>query len=58
MNSGSRAHHFKVVQDSNVTAHRIQLRLRPSPKFEIVPQLWAFRADTLNSIGGNPGPIG
>jgi len=47
-----------VVQDSNVTAHRIQLRLRPSPKFEIVPQLWAFRADTLNSIGGNPGPIG
>ena len=48
------ANHFKVVQDSNVTAHRIQLRLRPSPKFEIVPQLWAFRADTLNNIGGNP----
>ena len=48
------ANHFKVVQDSNVTAHRIQLRLRPSPRFEIVPQLWAFRADTLNNIGGNP----
>ena len=48
------ANHFKVVQDSNVTAHRLQLKLRPSPRFEIVPQLWAFRADTLNNIGGNP----
>lgn len=46
--------HFKVVQDSNVTAHRAQMRLRPSPKIEIVPQAWVFRADTLNNIGGNP----
>lgn len=35
---------FKVAQDSNVTAHRIRLPLRPSSKLEIVPQSWAFRA--------------
>ena len=46
--------HFKVVQDSNVIAQRIQGRLRVAPKVEIIPQLWAFRADTLNNIGGNP----
>ncbi|TNF60478.1 MAG: hypothetical protein EP307_08570 [Rhodobacteraceae bacterium] len=48
------ANHFKVVQDSNVIAHRIQARFRPSPKFEIVPQLWLFKADSLTNIGGNP----
>jgi hypothetical protein len=48
------SNHFKVVQDSNVIAHRIQARMRPSPKVEIVPQLWAFYADSLNNIGGNP----
>jgi hypothetical protein len=31
------ANHFKVVQDSNVIAHRIQARFRPNPKVEIVP---------------------
>ena len=36
------SNHFKVVQDSNVIAHRLQARMRPSPKIEIVPQLWAF----------------
>lgn len=46
--------HFKVVQDSNVIAQRIQARLRVAPKIEVVPQLWAFRADSLNNIGGNP----
>jgi hypothetical protein len=46
--------HFKVVQDSNVIAQRIQGRFRVAPKVEIIPQLWAFRADTLNNIGGNP----
>jgi hypothetical protein len=46
--------HFKVVQDSNVIAQRIQGRFRVAPKVEVVPQLWAFRADSLNNIGGNP----
>ena len=48
------ANHFKVVQDSNVIAHRIQASFRPSPKVEVVPQLWAFYADQENNIGGNP----
>jgi hypothetical protein len=46
--------HFKVVQNSNVQAHRLQGRLRPSPKVELVPQLWAFNADSLTNVGGNP----
>lgn len=46
------ASHFKVVQDSNVIAHRIQARIRPLPTVEVVPQLWAFQADSLNNIGG------
>lgn len=46
--------HFKVVQDSNVIAHRIQARLRVAPKVELIPQLWAFYASSLNNIGGNP----
>ncbi|MCT8328960.1 alginate export family protein [Acidimangrovimonas sediminis] len=48
------ANHFKVVQNSNVLAHRVQASFRPSPKVEIVPQLWAFYADQENNIGGNP----
>ncbi len=48
------ANHFKVVQDSNVIAHRIQGRFRPLPRVELVPQLWLFQADSLNNIGGNP----
>lgn len=48
------ANHFKVVQDSNVIAHRLQARLKVSPRVELVPQLWVFRADQLNNIGGNP----
>ncbi len=48
------ANHFKVVQDSNVIAHRIQGRFRPLPRVEVVPQLWLFQADSLNNIGGNP----
>ena len=48
------ANHFKVVQDSNVIAHRIQARFRPNPKVEIVPQVWAFYADSETNIGGNP----
>lgn len=48
------ANHYKVVQDGNVIAHRLQGRLRLAPRVEIVPQLWAFKADELNNIGGNP----
>ncbi|MEM0950415.1 MAG: alginate export family protein [Pseudomonadota bacterium] len=48
------ANHFKVVQNSNVIAHRIQARLRPSPRVELVPQLWAFYADSETNVGGNP----
>lgn len=48
------ANHFKVVQNSNVIAHKVQARFRPSPKIELVPQLWAFRADSETNIGGNP----
>lgn len=46
--------HFKLFQDSNLIAHRLQFRLRPSPKIELVPQLWAFRADSTTNLGGNP----
>lgn len=46
--------HFKVVQDANLRTHRVQLRLRPTPKIELVPQAWIFRADSLTNIGGNP----
>lgn len=46
--------HFKVVQDSNVIAHRLQARLSVTPRLELVPQLWAFYAASLNNIGGNP----
>ncbi len=48
------ANNFKVVQDSNVIAHRLQARLRVAPRVELVPQLWAFYADQTNNIGGNP----
>ena len=48
------ANHFKVVQDTNVIAHRIQGRLRPLPQVELVPQFWVFQADSLMNIGGNP----
>lgn len=45
---------FKVVQNSNLIAHRFQLRLRPAPTVELVPQFWMFRADSRLNIGGNP----
>jgi hypothetical protein len=46
--------HFKLFQDSNLATHRIQLRLRPSQKVELVPQFWIFTADSLTNLGGNP----
>lgn len=48
------ANHFKVVQDSNVIAHRIQASFRPLPTVELVPQLWMFIADSKTNVGGNP----
>ncbi|MFN0190446.1 MAG: alginate export family protein [Aestuariivirga sp.] len=46
--------HFKVFQDSNLIAHRIQARLRPTPQIELVPQLWLFQAESTTNLGGNP----
>jgi hypothetical protein len=46
--------HFKIFQNSNLIAHRVQFRLRPSARFELVPQLWVFRADSTTNLGGNP----
>lgn len=48
------ANHFKVVQNSNLIAHRLQLSLRPSRKVELVPQFFYFQAVSKNNIGGNP----
>jgi hypothetical protein len=48
------ANHFKIVQDSNVIAHRFQGSFRPLPAVELVPQFWIFQADSENNIGGNP----
>jgi hypothetical protein len=46
--------HFKLFQDSNLIAHRLQFRLRPSPKVELVPQVWLFQSDSTTNLGGNP----
>ncbi len=46
--------HFKVFQNSNLATHRFQLRLRPQPKIELVPQMWLFAADSTTNLGGNP----
>jgi hypothetical protein len=27
-------------------------RLQPTPRWELTPQFWLFRADTLNNLGG------
>lgn len=48
------ANHFKMVQNSNLIAHRLQLSLRPSHKVELVPQFFYFQAVSKNNIGGNP----
>ncbi len=45
---------FKVVQDTNVIAHRLEGHFRPIATVEVVPQLWAFEAPSLDNIGGNP----
>lgn len=43
---------YKVVQTSNVVAHRFMARLQPTPRWELTPQFWLFKADTLNNLGG------
>lgn len=45
---------YKVVQDTNVVAQRLQGRFRPLPTVEVVPQLWAFTAPSRDNLGGNP----
>jgi hypothetical protein len=44
--------HYKLFQDSNVIAHRLQARFQPTPTTELVPQAWYFGADTTNNLGG------
>lgn len=46
--------HFKIFQDSNLIAHRLQARLKPQANIELVPQYWVFQADSLTNLGGNP----
>jgi hypothetical protein len=46
--------HFKIFQNSNLLTHRIQMRMRPNPKVELVPQLWFFSANEATNLGGNP----
>ena len=43
---------YKVIQTSNVIAHRFMLRFQPSARWDFTPQLWFFRADSLNNLGG------
>jgi hypothetical protein len=44
--------HYKLFQDSNVVAHRLQSRLQTSAQSELVSQLWLFRAQQTNNLGG------
>jgi hypothetical protein len=43
---------YKVVQTSNVVAHRFMARLQPGPRWELTPQFWIFKAANLNNLGG------
>lgn len=43
---------YKVVQTSNVIAHRFMGRLLVSPRIELTPQFWIFKADQTNNLGG------
>jgi len=45
---------FKIFQDSNLITQLLQVRLRPSAKWEIIPQAWLFEAQSLTNLGGNP----
>jgi hypothetical protein len=48
------ANHFKIVQNSNIIVHKLQLNVRPVKKVELVPQLLYMYAAQKNNIGGNP----
>lgn len=48
------ANHFKIVQNSNLIAHKVQASLRVSKKVELVPQYFYFQAANNNNVGGNP----
>ena len=48
------ANHYKIVQNSNIIVHRLQLNIYPTLKTEIVPQLLYMYAPQNNNIGGNP----
>jgi hypothetical protein len=43
---------YKVVQTSNVVGHRFMARLQVSPRLELTPQFWIFKADNKNNLGG------
>lgn len=43
---------YKVVQTSNVIAHRFMARLQVSSHWELTPQFWLVKADKLNNLGG------
>lgn len=43
---------YKVIQTSNVIAHRFMARLQLSPRWELTPQFWLFNADSLTNLGG------
>ena len=45
--------HYKMFQDTNLTASRFQARLRPAPRWELVPQFWLFAASETNNLGGS-----
>lgn len=45
---------YKIVQNSNEIAHRLQAVYSPLPKIQLVGQFWLFYAPQKNNIGGNP----
>jgi hypothetical protein len=45
--------HYKMFQDTNLTASRFQARLRPAARWELVPQFWLFSAAETNNLGGS-----
>ncbi len=45
--------HYKMFQDTNLTASRFQVQLRPAPRWELVTQFWLFSASQTNNLGGS-----
>lgn len=44
----------KVVQNGNNVAHRVQLRLMPAPRWELISQYWDIDFASTVNVGGNP----